>query len=229
MNKVICIDNSTELFGAMLSRTDADVLIQSVVQYEDCMDLIKDNSYSLLLINTLHCKEWTLAVALIRHQSNIPIVLYSDVNRTADVITAFRLGVDDYILKKQNSIEIALRIDNLIKRYVADECVSEQQAILKFRDIRIDVNKREIYKGDQFIELTKTEFDLLYFFVRHKGQVLSREQLCNGVWTDEYITDDTNIVSHIHRLRMKLETNPAEPTYILTVRGVSYKFNSSVI
>lgn len=194
---------------------------------EDCIGYKKSSLYSLILINIECCKEWIFEISNICRHSNVPIVLLSEKRNVADVVTAFRLGADDYILNSTDTIEIALRIQAVLRRYtVCSQENNSDKKLLSFKDIQIDVSKHTVLKNNVEIQLTKTEFELLHFLAIHKEQILSREQLCEGVWSNEFVADDRSIISHIHRLRIKIEDNPAEPEHILTVRGIGYKFVS---
>lgn len=95
--------------------------------------------------------------------------------------------------------------------------------ILKVGELIIDLTRHSVYKGTNEISLTNIEFQILYFLALHKGMVMSKEQIYEYVWNGEYVFDDSNITSHIRRLRVKIEDDPANPKYIETVRGIGYK------
>lgn len=95
--------------------------------------------------------------------------------------------------------------------------------ILKVGELIIDLTQHSVYKGTNEISLTNIEFQILYFLALHKGMVMSKEQIYEYVWNVEYVFDDSNITSHIRRLRVKIEDDPANPKYIETVRGIGYK------
>lgn len=95
--------------------------------------------------------------------------------------------------------------------------------ILKVGELIIDLTQHSVYKGTSEISLTNIEFQILYFLALHKGMVMSKEQIYEYVWNGEYVFDDSNITSHIRRLRVKIEDDPANPKYIETVRGIGYK------
>lgn len=95
--------------------------------------------------------------------------------------------------------------------------------ILKVGELIIDLTQHSVYKGRNEISLTNIEFQILYFLSLHKGMVMSKEQIYEYVWNGEYVFDDSNITSHIRRLRVKIEDDPANPKYIETVRGIGYK------
>ena len=95
--------------------------------------------------------------------------------------------------------------------------------IIQVGELVIDYLQHTIQKGKQEISVTNIEFQMLYFLALHKGRVMSKEQIYEYVWNGEYVFDDSNITSHIRRLRMKIEDDPAKPEYIQTVRRIGYK------
>lgn len=118
------------------------------------------------------------------------------------------------------------KILDLISQSIVSDVKEESFSttdILKVGELIIDLTEHSVYKGTNEISLTNIEFQILYFFALHKGMVMSKEQICEYVWNGEYIFDDSNITSHIRRLRVKIEDDPANPRYIQTVLGIGYK------
>ena len=99
----------------------------------------------------------------------------------------------------------------------------EASSTIQTGDLVIDSVQHTIHKGAQEISVTYIEFQMLYFLALHKGMAMSKEQIYEYVWNGEYVFDDSNITSHIRRLRVKIEDDPANPKYIQTVRGIGYK------
>ena len=97
------------------------------------------------------------------------------------------------------------------------------ESVIQVGNLIIDSLQHTIQKGKQEISVTNIEFQMLYFLALHKGMVMSKEQIYEYVWNGEYAFDDSNITSHIRRLRVKIEDNPAKPEYIQTVRGIGYR------
>lgn len=130
------------------------------------------------------------------------------------------------ILSLEDSEEGILdRIKEMLKKSGVNriEQIETGSSPLKIGELIVDSSRYTVHKGSQEVLLTNTEFRLLYFLALHKGMVMSKEQIYEYVWNGEYVFDDSNITSHIRRLRMKIEDDPAEPQYIQTVRGVGYK------
>ena len=108
----------------------------------------------------------------------------------------------------------------------AYEIIDQEQSVIAVGELAILPAQRKVLKRNQEVSLTNIEFRILYALALHQGNILSKEQIYNLVWNGEYLWDDSNITSHIRRLRKKIEDDPSKPTYIETVRGIGYRMNS---
>ena len=107
-----------------------------------------------------------------------------------------------------------------------DKIIDQEQRAINIGELTILPTQRKVLKRNQEVALTNIEFRILYALALHQGNILSKEQIYNFVWNGEYLRDDSNITSHIRRLRKKIEDDPSKPTYIETVRGIGYRMNS---
>ncbi|HEX2907724.1 MAG TPA: response regulator transcription factor [Phototrophicaceae bacterium] len=156
-------------------------------------------------------------------QGSVPIIMLTSRGDEADRILGFELGVDDYVVKPFSPRELVARVKAVLRRSSAGGEPAHQP--LTFADLHIDPLRRVVTLRGETVLLTAKEFDLLWFFVRHPQQVLTRDQLLNQVWGYEFYGDESTVTVHIRRLREKIESDPSEPNYIQTVRGVGYKFD----
>ena len=108
--------------------------------------------------------------------------------------------------------------------FASNQKISMQEQLLTFDNLTIDFSRRKVYLKEQEIDLTSKEFDILFFLASYPGQVFTHHQIYESVWEKEYVYDEGNITAHIGRIRKKIEPDPRHPVYILTVRGVGYKF-----
>ena len=132
-------------------------------------------------------------------------------------------GADDYLTKPFSNSEFLARVSSLLRRYTVFNTADASGKTIVLGRLSIDRSAHEVRKDGLPLELTAKEFDLLLFFAQNPGKVLTKKQICRAVWMDEYAFDDNNIMVHIRRLRKKIEDNPENPVYILTVWGVGYK------
>ncbi len=154
-----------------------------------------------------------------------PIIIISARSSEVHRVLGLELGADDYLAKPFSMLELLARVKALFRRQEAmSRNLRMDAGVLSFNDLTIDPIAREVHLHQQPVELTPREFDLLYFFARHPGQVFSRLSLLNQVWGYQHEGYEHTVNTHINRLRIKIERNPAEPERILTVWGMGYKF-----
>ena len=132
-------------------------------------------------------------------------------------------GADDYLTKPFSNSEFLARVSSLLRRYTVFNTANASGKTIVLGRLSVDKSAREVRKDGLPLELTAKEFDLLLFFAQNPGKVFTKKQIYRAVWMDEYAFDDNNIMVHIRRLRKKIEDNPENPVYILTVWGVGYK------
>ena len=139
-------------------------------------------------------------------------------------VVGLKLGADDYLTKPFEMLELLARIESLLRRPAPIIVPVLELASHSFGPIKIDFTKMEIRRKGKPIELSAREFQLLHYFIEHRGSVLSRETILNDVWGYDAMPTTRTIDTHIAWLRQKLEENPKFPKYILTVHGFGYKF-----
>ena len=165
------------------------------------------------------------ACSKIREFSNVPIIMLTAKTDDMDKLLGFDHGVDDYLTKPFNILELKARIRALLRRsgsHSAQEKAAANE--LTIGSITLDLDARTAYRSGELADLTAKEFDVIEFLMRNPNRVYSREALLDTIWAYEYRSDIRTVDVHIRRLREKLEENPAEPKYILTKWGVGYYF-----
>ncbi|WLD26651.1 Sensory transduction protein regX3 [Clostridioides difficile] len=162
----------------------------------------------------------------IRETSNIPVLMLTAKSDEDDKISGLRLGADDYLTKPFSINELMARVNSLIRRYTMlnPAFITDMDCII-INGMIIDKINRIVSINNIPVQLTSKEFDLLSFLASNKGRVFTKKQIYTQVWEEEYAFDDSNIMSFISKLRKKIEPDPNHPFYILTVRGVGYRFN----
>jgi len=155
-----------------------------------------------------------------------PIIMISARSSEVHRVLGLELGADDYLPKPFSMIELIARLKALFRRQEAMNMNSRMEAgTLQLDALTIDPVAREVWMHDKPINLTPREFDLLYHFAKNPGKVFSRLNLLNQVWGYQHDGYEHTVNTHINRLRLKIEDNPTEPHYILTVWGKGYKFS----
>jgi DNA-binding response OmpR family regulator len=157
----------------------------------------------------------------VRADTEVPVIVLSGLSDEADRIIGLELGADDYVVKPFSPRELVARVRSVLRRSRSDGL----PARLSFPELELDLSTREVRVRDEHIELRRREFDLLAFLCASPRQVFTREQLLRHVWDSEPEWQGIGTVSeHVHRLRSKVEVDPARPRRIVTVRGVGYRF-----
>ncbi len=162
---------------------------------------------------------------------SLPILMLTSRSSELDRVLGLEMGADDYLTKPFSIRELLARVKALFRREEALklEASGKQQDVIRAGTLEIDVEKRQVALEGRSVSLTAKEFDLLLQFARHPGRVYTRQELLDRVWGYGYEGYEHTVNSHINRLRAKIEKSPAEPRYILSVRGVGYKFSDRAV
>ncbi|MBC7232610.1 MAG: response regulator transcription factor [Chloroflexi bacterium] len=160
----------------------------------------------------------------IRQKLDIPIIFLSAKGETVDKVTGLQLGADDYLAKPFEPAELLARVKAVMRRVEAFAS-EEAQARLTVGDITLEpVSNQVVFADGRRVDLTPIEFRLLHCLMRNAGRILSHDLLMNAVWGYDYEGYSNQIAVYVHRLRLKIEEDPEHPKYLLTARGLGYKF-----
>ncbi|HYN87912.1 MAG TPA: response regulator transcription factor [Ardenticatenaceae bacterium] len=161
----------------------------------------------------------------LRAVGNVPIIMLTARSSETDRIVGLELGADDYVVKPFSPRELVARVGAVLRRTNTDTpAVNGRTKPIESGELRVDPSARTVTVRGDAVSLTATEFDLLWFFASHPGQVFTRDQLLDNVWGYDFFGDASTVTVHVRRLREKIERDPAHPQCILTVWGVGYKF-----
>jgi len=183
-----------------------------------------DQEFQLIVLDILLPKLNGFEVCKKLREANVntPILMLTAARtEEMDKVMGLELGADDYVTKPIGSRELVARVKAILRRTRQKEDTVE---IYKFSDISVDFKSHEVTKDGEKLHLTALEFKLLKFFIEHKGEVVTRDNILDETWDDAIVSPRT-IDPHIVHLRQKLEDDPANPEYIVSIRGVGYKFN----
>jgi two-component system alkaline phosphatase synthesis response regulator PhoP len=153
----------------------------------------------------------------------IPILMLTARDQTVDKVLGLKIGADDYLTKPFEMMELLARIEALLRRATRSYSSATPLAY-QFGSVRIDFRKTEIWRGGEAVSFSAKEFQLLRYLIDHKGETLSREKMLQEVWGYTAIPFTRTVDVHIAWLRQKLEDDPKQPQWILTVHGLGYKF-----
>ncbi|RGM16919.1 DNA-binding response regulator [Mediterraneibacter gnavus] len=235
---IIIIDDDRDL---------CTLLQESLLQENICADIscngfdgiksVKDKEYQLVVLDVMMPGISGFEVLeRIRDMSNVPILMLTAKDDSASKVKGLRAGADDYLTKPFEMEEFFARVLSLIRRYTRLNNMASKE-ILKYGDLRIDLESGIVELSGEELKLSAKEYDVLIYLAKNQGKILTKKQIYENVWNEEYVYDDDNIMAVISRLRKimavisrlrkKIERT-AENSYIQTVRGLGYRFNKEL-
>jgi len=159
----------------------------------------------------------------IRSRSTVPIIMLTAKDSEIDIVVGLELGADDYVTKPYSTRELLARIRAVLRRRIEIEDFDE--AVIEGGRVRMDVDRHTVEVDGEAVPMPLKEFELLELLMRNPGRVLTRGQLIDRVWGSDYVGDTKTLDVHVKRLRAKLEAEPSEPKFLVTVRGLGYKLD----
>lgn len=186
---------------------------------EQAINKLRTENIDLVLLDiTLPDGNGYSVCTAVKRLTNAPVIFLTAMNDESSIITGFQLGADDYITKPFRPMELIYRVRNALRKS------GKVPSVFQVEDLHVDATKGVVMKAGSEIILSALEYRLLLVFLNHFGETLSRQELLHEIWdiAGDYVNDNTLTV-YIKRLRDKIETNPANPIILKTVRGVGYK------
>ena len=221
--KILVVDDEKKIVDIVKAYLERDGY-KVIVAYDGrlALQMARSESPELIVLDLMlpEVSGWDVCRSL-RTESNVPIIMLTARDDDSDKIVGLELGADDYVVKPFNPKELVSRVRAVLRRA---EGTAVKTKRIEFADLSIDLERHEVKRGDRLVELTLTEFELLRVLAEAPGRVYSRMQLLDKVQGSAYEGYERTIDSHIKNLRKKVETDPERPKYVITVRGVGYKF-----
>lgn len=230
MNTILIIDDDQELCALMKKCIEQENYTVTTAHsgYEG-LHLAKENGaqYSLIILDVmLPDLDGFQVLQRIRESSHVPVLMLTAKSDEENKVRGLGLGADDYLTKPFGLRELAARVHSLVRRYTTFNPIVGGTDCIALKGMKIDKANRTVEVEGAGVELTAKEFDLLVFLASNRGRIYTKKQIYTQVWEEAYAFDDSNIMSFISKLRKKIEPDPERPFYILTVRGVGYRFNA---
>jgi two-component system OmpR family response regulator len=228
-NKVLLVEDDQTLLEVLkYNLIKEGYAILSATDGVQALDVARGQKPDLIVLDVMLPRLDGFEVCrILRRETTVPILMLTAKAGETDKVVGLELGADDYMTKPFSMREFIARIKAMLRRteMLKSEAVAGESApsVIKAGDLEIDLVKHKISRAGAAIDLSPKEFDLLAFLARNREQVFSRDQLLEKVWGYDYAGDTRTVDVHIRWLRQKIETDPANPEHILTVRGVGYK------
>lgn len=227
MYNILVCDDDKEIVKAIeiyLNKEGYNVL--KAYNGEEALKILKTNSIHLIILDIMMpIKDGIETLKEIRKTESIPVIMLSAKSEDDDKINGLNLGADDYITKPFNPLELIARVNSGIRRYtkLGNIDSNENKNIYKTGELIINDDLKIVTVDGKEVKLTPTEFNILKFLTKNKGNVYSIEQIYENVWNDEAYSAENIIAVHIRHIREKIEINPKEPKYLKVIWGIGYK------
>ena len=225
---ILVIDDDKDIVQTIKGNLELDgYRVISAYNGHDGLDLIQEQRPELIVLDLgLPDIDGIKCCQFIRREYDVPIIMLTARDSVADMVLGLECGADDYIVKPFNALELSARIRAVLKRMAR----SMVQNRYECGHLNIDYVARKVFVMGAEVALTKTEFELLELFVSYPDEVLNREFIRGQIWRDSQLYGHSRTLDvHIQRLRKKIETDPKNPCYIVTVAGVGYKYVAGAV
>ena len=230
MKHILIIEDDPEIIKLLeIHLTDLIYTTSKAMDGELGLQMAIENDYDLILLDlTLPTMDGVEICKQLRAKKNTPVIMLTAKSEEIDRVLGLEIGADDYITKPFSIRELLARIKAVMRRTDIQE-KQQNTTIISAEGLQIDVEKRKVLLRDQKIELSPKEFELLVLMASNPGRNYTRTELLNMIWGYNFEGYEHTVNSHINRLRAKIESDMANPNYILTTWGVGYKFNEDIL
>ncbi|HKD14563.1 MAG TPA: response regulator transcription factor [Candidatus Angelobacter sp.] len=224
MTKILIVEDEPNMVAGLRDNFEFEGYeVMSAYDGSEGLSRALSDSPDLVVLDVMMPKMSGLEVCkqLKAKRPSIPIIMLTARGQEVDKVVGLELGADDYVTKPFSIRELMARVKAVLRR---SRALPKEEDRYSFGDAEVDLRKCRVTRGGKEIEFSATEFELLKYFVCHSGEILSRDRLLEEVWGyDRYPTTRT-VDAHLVRLRQKLEPNPEQPRFFLTVHGTGYRF-----
>lgn len=228
MAKILVVEDEESYrisLGSLLPKEGHQVVF--AVDGNDALARFHDSNPDLILLDLmLPGISGNEVCKIIRQTSNVPIIMLTAKDSETDEVVGLEIGADDYVTKLASSSKLIARINKVLSRRVAPPAAEEQGDLLVGGPVTMDVDRHLVFVNGTKISLPLKEFELLELFLENLNRVLTRGQIIDRVWGHDYFGDTKTLDVHVKRLRSKIESDPARPEHLITVRGLGYKFEA---
>lgn len=230
MKNILIIEDDPEIIKLLeIHLTDLIYKTSKALDGEVGLQMALENDYDLILLDlTLPTMDGVEICKRIRAKKTTPIIMLTAKSEEIDRVLGLEIGADDYMTKPFSIRELLARIKAVMRRTNTVRSEEKDGSSISAEGLFIDIDKRKVLLKDQRIELSPKEFELLVLMASNPGRNYSRTELLNMIWGYNFEGYEHTVNSHINRLRAKIESDMANPTYILTTWGVGYKFNEDI-
>ena len=223
MTKILVVEDEPGIaLGLKNELTVEGYIVEVVGDGQAAVERARGGGFDVILLDLMLPKKdgYTVCRELRQAGNRTPILMLTAKALEAEKVLGLELGADDYVTKQFSSLELHARVRALLRR-----SAGEASDLYRFGDVEVDFTRAEVRRGGNPVETTALEFKLLSTFVHRRGRILTRDQLLDDVWRPDSSPTDRAIDNHIMNLRRKIEPDPQQPRYLMSVRGLGYRFD----
>jgi two-component system alkaline phosphatase synthesis response regulator PhoP len=224
VKRLLLIEDEPGLVLTLRDRlTREGYAVENCADGESGLERASREAFDLVLLDVMlpRMNGFDVLRELRKRGTETPVIMVTAKGQVVDKVVGLKLGADDYVTKPFEMVELLARIEAKLRRAPA---VSHPSEGYQFDDVRVDFRRAEVTKEGAPLELSAREFQLLKYFIEHRGATLTREELLNEVWGYNSMPSTRTVDVHVAWLRQKIEPNSRHPQYILTIHGMGYKF-----
>ena len=227
MYKILICDDERDIVAALRIYLEPEGYeIFEAYNGKEALDCIKENEIHLLLLDVMMPQlDGISAVAQLRKEHTMPVILLTAKSESSDKVLGLNVGADDYITKPFNPLELIARVKSQLRRYTTLGSLPEKEraGVYTTGGLTLDDRHKKVILDGEDVHLTPLEYKILYLLIRHPGRVFSIDAIYERVWGEDSVGGGSTVTVHIRRIREKIEINPGEPKYIKVVWGLGYK------
>jgi two-component system, OmpR family, alkaline phosphatase synthesis response regulator PhoP len=224
--RILLIEDEAGLVMTLADRLQSEgYVVDSRADGDSGLEEASSGAYDLIVLDLMLPRKSGVEVCRRLRLAGIetPVLMLTARGQVVDKVVGFQTGADDYVTKPFDMMELLVRIQALLRR--APRTSAAAPASFRFGDVQVDFRSAEVKRNGEPVNLSAREFQLLRYLVEHRGSLITRDQLLTEVWGYESLPSTRTVDVHMAWLRQKLEANPRHPEYLLTIRGLGYRFN----
>jgi len=224
VKRLLLIEDEPGLVLTLRDRlTREGYAIETSADGESGLERASREAFDLVLLDVMlpRMNGFDVLRELRKRGTETPVIMLTAKSQVVDKVVGLKLGADDYVTKPFEMVELLARIEAKLRRAPAS---AHPAGGYQFDEVRVDFRRAEVTKSGTPLELSAREFQLLKYFIEHRGATLTREELLNEVWGYNSMPSTRTVDVHVAWLRQKIEPNPRHPQYVLTIHGMGYKF-----
>ena len=223
--RILVVDDERRMVGFIRLNLEQDGFeVIEAYSGTEALDRLRDSLPDLILLDVMMPDiDGFEVLRTIRELGQVPVIMLTAKGEEEDIVKGLELGADDYVTKPFSPRELVSRVKAVLRRGSTFE--DSDEGVIEVDDrLKIDFGRREVWVEDELVKLRPTEYRLLYHLIQNAGWVLTHDQILTKVWGYEYRDEPHYVRLYINYLRKKIEKDPSNPVYILTERGVGYRF-----